>query len=159
MTAKALFDAGFPTALSDSQATALGMKIYAHGGSYNGGNAPTITLFAGGGTLSQVAQADFIPYQMSDGTWRCKFNIVPILSSTSRTEITISIAGLTFFDNTSGGGDGQAVGGGSAYQTAAYFTYAVNNTGRIRAAHASIATAEYWFSGDVKLASKPTWAY
>ena len=37
-----------PTLLSDVEATALGKKVYTHGGIYYLGGAPTVTLFSGG---------------------------------------------------------------------------------------------------------------
>jgi len=154
MTAKALFDWGFPTALSDSQATALGLKRYAHGTSYNSGINPTVTLNSGGGTLSSVALADFIPYQMSDGTWRMKLNIDVTVSSTSRTGAQLGINGVAFFVSNAG----QSISG-SPYDATTILAAYAGVSSAIVFAHSSATTTGYFASGDVRLASKPTWAY
>lgn len=82
--------------LPDAVATEFGAKVYSHGGSYNSSLAPTVTLSAGGGSLSSVRLADFIPYRSEDGGWRMKFNVNVSLSSTSRTQIQLAIAGVSF---------------------------------------------------------------
>lgn len=147
------------TSLSDAVATAQGSKTYSHGTSYNGGNAPTITLVGGGGTLSSVAEGDFIPYQMQDGSWRCIFNITVAVSATARSQLELNVNGITFFDTGGGGSYGPAVSsyndGGLAFINA----YLENNNGRMTTNHVSTATSKYSFSCDARLASKPTWAY
>lgn len=156
MSNKALIDAGFPTTLDDIAATRLGFKSYAHGTSYNGGNAPTITLSAGGGTLSSVQVGEFIPYQMQDGSWRLKFNIATSLSSTTRTNVTLAVNGITFLAN-AGNTPQHAV---SCWNTVSGVdAAAVQNTNTIEANFSSTSINRCSFSGDVKLASKPTWAY
>jgi hypothetical protein len=135
----------------------MGLMSYAHGTTYNGGNAPTVTLTGGGGSLSTVRLAEFIPYQMADNTWRMKFNIEVTVSTVTRTSLTLSINGLTFFSTL---GDGQAFAGW-ANNGGLGVGYAVanTNTNTLSLGHASGSTAIYTMSGDVKLASKPTWAY
>jgi hypothetical protein len=155
MTQVALIDSAIPTALDDATATRLGLKVYVHGTSYNGGNAPTVTLTGGGGTLSSVPFSSFIPYQTSDGSWRMKFNITVLVSSTARTAANFAIAGVTYFNTAPG--DGQVVSGG-VVSVAAGISYA-GNSSDINTSHTSATAGEYWFSGDVKLASKTTWAY
>jgi hypothetical protein len=142
-----------PTLLSDAQATKMGLKVYAHGTTYNGGNAPTITLTAGGGTLSSVTASDFIPYQMADGAWRIKFNIRVSLSSTARTLIGLSINGVSF------PAVDQGVSANNAGAAAATYAVATASTSTLTFGFASSVTDAAIVSGDVKLASKPTWAY
>lgn len=89
MTAKALQDSGFPTALTDAQATALGMKAYFHGTTYNGGNAPTVS----GSGFSNLRSL-FIPYQMQDGTWRMRFNIRG--GNSNLASVSIVVNGVSF---------------------------------------------------------------
>jgi hypothetical protein len=141
--------------LDNASATRLGLKSYSHGTTYNGGIAPTITLDSGGGTLTSVNYSSFIPYQMQNGSWRMKFNAGVTLSSATRTQATISINGITsiasFYQSVSG----------SSEVTTATLQYAMLEGGAddIIVAHASATTSIYNYSGDVALASKPTWAY
>jgi hypothetical protein len=146
------------TSMSDTLATSLGYKSYHHGTTYNGGNAPTITLSSGGGTLSSVQQGSFTPYQIQNGDWRCKFNVIVTVSSTSRTGIILAIAGITF-KNTGGTPGGQAIAAGEDGATTFYRAFADKNAGTITYYHASNTTQFYMFSGDVALESKPSWAY
>lgn len=144
------------TNLDNASATRLGLKAYSHGTSYNGGNAPTITLTAGGGTLSSVQQGDFIPYQMQDGQWRMRFNIAVSLSSTARTTTVLAINGI-LFTATTGNSPHYAVScwAGTSYVDAA----ALQNTNTLEANYPSTATNRIAFSGDLRLNAKPTWAY
>lgn len=141
---------GYPSS-DDVSLTIAGRKIYSHGTTYAGGAAPTITLSGGGGSLSSVDLSHFIPYQMGDSSWRMKFNVIVTLSSTSRTGASLSINGVTF-----DGSLQQAISGSSSSGNlvAGYATSSL-----IGVEHSSASTASYKFSGDVKLSSKPTWAY
>jgi hypothetical protein len=133
--------------------TKMGLMSYAHGGSYKDGLAPTITLTAGGGTLSSVNASDFIPYQMADGSWRIKFNIRVSLSSTARTVIGLSINGVSF------PAVDQGVSANNAGAAAATYAVATASTSTLTFGFASSVTDAAIVSGDVKLAIKPTWAY
>ncbi len=146
------------TAMSNSLATQLGLKNYVHGTTYNGGNAPTVTLSAGGGSLTTVDFSAFIPYEMQDAIWRLRFNLIVTLSSATRTQVSLDIAGVTF-KNTSGSANGQTVIGVIDGNAANYRAFALKNTGTITEFFPSVSTAQMLFSGDVELASKPTWAY
>lgn len=157
-TGNASFSADFliaPTALANASSTILGQKEYFHGTTYNGGIAPTVTLVSGGGTLSSVGRAVFIPYQMQSGTWRMRFNMNATLSSTLRTGATFGINGVTFQSTVD-----QEVSGG--VETAAALinsSNTTNNTSNVTISHASAAATAYLIAGDVELASKPTWAF
>ncbi len=141
----------------DATATRLGYKVYSHGTNYNGGNAPTVTLSAGGGTLSTVNLADFIPYQTQDGNWRLRFVINVSLSTTTRTEADLAMNGITFPNI---GTLSQAIAGYSNGTAAnVQRSGAAPNTNTVSCVHASASTNEYDFSGDVKLSAKPSWAY
>jgi len=141
------------SALDDATATRMGLKVYSHGTSYNGGNAPTVTLSLGGGTLSSVAISSFIPYQMADGTWRMKFNIRALISSTARTIVGLSVNGISFPPTD------QAVAGNNAGAIAVTYAVAYSAGNTIGMGHPSAVTDNALFSGDIVLASKPTWAY
>lgn len=132
-----------PQTMSDAVATKLGHKVYSHGTTYNGGNAPTISYQTN--TSLSVSASQFIPYQMQDGSWRLKFSAS--WTGTSSTNHDINIAGVTFTAVR------HSVG---AYEYSS--AYALESTGRLvlRAASSAGAFATY---GDVPLDSKPTWAY
>lgn len=132
-----------PTGLSDELATKLGKKVYSHGTTYNGGNAPTVS------GVSSTQVADFIPYQMQDGSWRLKFNIV--CAVTGSTGI-ITVNGVVYANT-----DQQGLA--AATDANAYAKAFTNpNTDDITW-QAGNTTAEIRVSGDVALESKPTWAY
>lgn len=141
---------------TDTDLTMKGLYPYAHGGSYNGGGAPTITLSSGGGTLNTVNMSEFIPYQLKDGSWRMRFNMRLNLSATARTTVVFAINGVTFFNT---GGNGQVVTGAIYSVVSIFYVSAGSNVNTIEFVHASSSVNEYNLSGDVKLASKPTWAY
>jgi hypothetical protein len=146
------------TSMSDVSATALGLKVYSHGTTYNGGNAPTITLASGGGSLSSVTQSQFIPRQLQDGSWVMSGGARVVVSSAARTSLGLAIAG------TDTAGDDAVhmwqLDNGSAY-TAFCYTGATTGSGmRVLIAHQSATTTLYAFRFvDIKLTGKPTWAY
>jgi hypothetical protein len=147
----------YNTNLDNATATRLGLKQYLHGTTYNGGNAPTVTLAAGGGTLSSVTRALFLPYQTQDGTWRVRFNITLVLSAATRTGATIAINGMTFKNISN---FKQAVNASLQHGSATFYScYADANTSNIVHSHTSDSTANYQYSGDVELESKPSWSY
>jgi hypothetical protein len=140
------------TNLDNAAATRLGLKTYYHGTTYNGGNAPTVTLSSGGGTLSSVDLGYFKPYQDQSGDWFLEGNVAVTLSSASRTAPRFAIAGISMT-----GGDtfaGYVIQSGVATEHA--FTESSNLFG---IAHPSASTTGYRFSFNVKLSAKPTWAY
>lgn len=142
-----------PTTLTDAQATALGYKTYSSGTTYNGGLAPTITLSAGGGTLTSVSYSYFIPYQVQDATWRMRFNLTISVSSTARSSATITINGVTFLNS--------AYSSVSGYNSAVQVNAAavLTNSSNVYMEHGTTLTTSYGWSGDVQLNAKPTWAY
>jgi hypothetical protein len=141
-----------PTSMDNTLATVLGHKTYSHGTTYNGGNAPTISYSAGGGSISSVNHSYFIPYQTQDGSWRLKFDFSLSVSSTSRTFFEVSVAGLDFANASN-----ISVGGGSVAVHNA-FTFG-GASGLMQANHSSGTFSTYRWSGDVSIAAKPTWAY
>jgi len=150
-----------PANLTNAHATILGFKQYYHGTTYNGGNAPTITL--SGVTLAGTVNGTFVPYKMQDGVWRMRFNMR--ISPTNATAISgnsfnIIVNGVTY-KNTSG--FGQAVTGATSTATnIIYTTYTAPGTSNITTKFSTAAnynSTDYFFSGDVELDSNPTWAY
>lgn len=156
MTAKALFDAGFPTALSDSQATALGMKGYLSGTTYNGGNSPT---WAGSSWTTSVGVC--FPYQIQDGTWRVKFSLTGSFSGTSSNNQNqnISLAGITTVSRYqaitvyNNGAQSIATGGLSVGMNPSASTIVMVWP------TSSTINDTFSFFGDFAVTSKPTWAY
>ena len=134
--------------LDDATATRLGLKQYLHGTTYNGSNAPTVAV-----TNLSTCRGVFTPYQMQDGAWRLRFNI-GLRLSVSAASITATVNGVSF--NTSYP-DYQAVSAmGGSGNSLTYGNATATNT--LSAGTASAST-QWVFSGDVELASKPTWAY
>jgi hypothetical protein len=141
------------SAMSDVEATRLGLKQYLHGTTYNAGVAPTVS-----GTGSPtIVRAVFIPYQMQDGSWRMRLNIGLTISLASRSSYNVTINGVTFkniatFEQALWGSSG-----GSTNYVAS--SYASPNTNTLTAVHATGNSGSYFWSGDLELESKPTWAY
>ena len=135
------------TELDNVTATRLGLKQYLHGTNYNGGNAPTVS----GATVSSVSYGTFIPYQLHDATWRMKFNIE--LTSTASSNIQPSINGVTTVAYK------QAISTHSDLGVSATLCYALASSSQIRMTHSTATSSITCFSGDIALASKPTWAY
>lgn len=145
-----------PTLLSDAAATTAGKYVYEHGGSYNGGNAPTLTIDAGtAGTLSTVDDSDFIPYQMQDGTWRLKFNVRVTLSSAARVIGRLNIADVVFAASS----HTISCTPNGASNASLIYGLTVAGTGGISCGHDNVTTTIYMYSGDVPMADKPDWAY
>jgi len=126
--------------------TKLGLMQYVSGTNYNGGISPTLS-----GTGLATTRGVFVPYQMSDGTWRLKFNFR--VTATSTTGLTVTINGVTFknvsnyfqsVSNFPGGNYGRG--------------NVTPNTGQINLS-SDLSTTTWAASGDVELDSKPTWAY
>jgi hypothetical protein len=150
--------------LDDATATRLGLKQYLAdkaGGTndiaYFGGNKATLTASDNVAvTISSVTRAVLIPYQTQDGNWRLKFNINFVLPSAARASASVFINGVT------GAAYNQASSAHAVTSTATNIwglCYSSTNPVRIQSLHASATTAEYMYSGDIELASKPTWAY
>lgn len=143
----------FPTSLSsldDATATKLGRKNYAAGTTYNM-VALNIT-----GTNWTTTRGQLIPYQMQDGSWRLKFNITGTTSTSQGggADYSITIAGVTF------GPSSQAVTAQqlSGTSTSVIYSWANASSSDVSVRYSS-AQPNHNFSGDVELASKPTWAY
>jgi len=147
-----------PSSLDNATATQLGNKTYLHGTTYNGGNAPTVTLLSGGGSLSAINRGVFIPYQEQDGGWRMKFHFSAACSNTTRTSVVFQINGI--LSKTIGnGGSQQAVTVTDITSRTPTSSYVPTGTSVVDCAHASASTSFYAIAGDIELDSKPTWAY
>jgi hypothetical protein len=141
-----------PTAYSNSDATRMGLKSYLHGTSYNGGLAPTATCPQAGFT---VLRAMFVPYQMQDGGWRLKFNLQGDFTSASVQTITVSVNGI--LTSSAYTQSISAIYGGNS---TGLKSYALINSNQLQTTTtASITANGVCLSGDIELASKPTWAY
>lgn len=146
-----------PTQLSDAEATALGKKVYNQDAA--GITGPDVD-FDGSATISQ---ADFIPYQVQDGSWRMRFNLSIRRGSVVSTQGVITISGISFEDNTTNRqvvtvhlyNSASAISSGGAvdiqYCNPGTNTILVDKNGT-NFNHCDV-------SGDVKIAGKPTWAF
>lgn len=140
--------------LSDAAATRMGMKQYLHGTTYNGGIAPTVTLSSGGGSISAVTRALFIPKQLQDGTWHLWMSAEIELTSTARTAIVFAINGITSKNVANWT---QIVTGN--YGSVSGLAYAMANTNTVEIDIVVTSSTHSYFAGDIELDSKPTWAY
>lgn len=139
--------------LDNPTATRLGLKSYSHGTTYNGGNSPTITLFAGGGTLSSITHSRFILRQMQDNSWLLSGSFDAVVSSSARTTATFSIAGVTFTYD-------EAVSFSTDVAQNLTRGLTTSTTGRIAVEHQSATTTHYHINfSNVIIGSKPNWAY
>ncbi len=136
------------SSFSDTTATRLGYKTYVGGTNYNGGISPTVT-----GTNSWATdRAVSVPYQDQAGNWRMRFNVRG--HWTSSTSVTLTFTGTTFFNQEQNFSARQLTDG----TTLCVGGYIPGNTsGATIVFNASVNTVA--LSGDVELASKPTWAY
>ena len=94
-----------------------------------------------------------VPYKTTDGSWRLKFNIVGAVSAATRTEYTVTIAGVTFKNVASFYQDVSA-GPMDAGPTRER-SFVTPNTGNITTDHSSFSTTTYNYSGDVELNVQP----
>lgn len=146
-----LRDVTTASTMDDATATRMGLKSYFHGTAYNGGNAPTVTASSSGSWTN--LRSMFIPYQMQDGTWRLRFNIMGSFSGTSSGAFAdVAVNGISLNNE-----QAMAVwlnlaqsSGGKVFGT---------NSFRIYLTTTSTYNISAYYSGDIELASKPTWAY
>jgi hypothetical protein len=141
------------TAMDDSLATSLGLKVYTHTTAYNGGITPTFTMTSGGITSAYSA---LIPYKMQDGSWRMRFNIFLNLNAPT-TNNSFTINGVTWLNNGIAFSSYYPISGMNG---ANGFTqgYAFNDT-NVRITFIGSARTDWGLTGDAPLNSKPTWAY
>jgi hypothetical protein len=143
-----------PTTYTDAKATKLGLKQYLHGSSYNGGFSPTVSLYAGSGTLT-VNRALFIPYQMQDGTWRMKLTI-KVSTSVNNSTLSIAINGITFKNILEHYQPLTVMSDTNIPYTS---SGSVSPGNSFLSCYTATATSGFRVSADVELESKPTWAY
>ena len=148
-----------PTAMSDVLATKLGLKVYSHGTTYNGGIAPTITQAGGSGMV--VKSSRMMPYQMQDGTWRLRFQIS--FTATSNTSNTYTINSVFWQADGAAGFYALYAAAASGNGLDCNAAADSNTSGTVQSFSVrkpnSVAYTDHAVSGDVGLASKPTWAY
>ena len=125
--------------------TRLGLMQYAGNTAYSGGNSTTFTGPAGFSLVSAV----LIPYQMSSGTWRLKFQVDFSATSTTAADITFPVT----FSKV------------SSFSVIGYTVALGTGAGRSQLASAQLivrtttASTQFAIAGDLELSSKPTWAY
>jgi hypothetical protein len=131
-----------------------GEITYQHGTTYFGGNAPTITLVGGGGSLSSVNFSNFVPF-LRNATWFLSVQIQVALTSATRTNAVIAINGIVNVPSSLGSSSYQISSG----SLASVYSIFLGGTNQMDIVHASGSTNLYVFGGIAPLASKPTWAY
>lgn len=145
-----------PTTLSDSDATRMGLKQYVNDTSYNGGNSTTVSGsgFTIGGTTWATTRGVFVPYEIQDGSWRLRLNLVGI-SSLATTTATLSVSGVTY-KNTSAFYQACTAWWGTMLAARAYANPNSTDiiTDLIGGSNTTIS-----ISADLELDSKPNWAY
>jgi hypothetical protein len=148
------------TPQTDAIATRLGQKQYLWNVAYNGSITPSIS-----GTNSwSTVRGILVPYQMQDGTWRLKFNIVGNVSGVTAagSAITgvsiITITGITFAsqDQSCCAHGGNSIYAGVARANGGGGTISITV---VNPSASSGGITQFSCSGDVELASKPTFAY
>ncbi len=137
------------TNFDDVTATRLGLKQYLHGTTYNGGIAPTVTCSQAG---FAVTRAVFIPYQLQDGIWRLRFNLLCSFTSATITSLTVSINGITTISI-------QQVILSNFNNSTTNYGYFVASGNTITFVGSGLAETGIKSFGDIELSSKPTWAY
>jgi len=139
-------DTTVPT--SKAVADVIKPKQYLGGTTYNG---VALTVAGTNGTL---VRAVFIPYQLSDDTWRLRFNLAMTFTAAG-SGTTITVAGIT------------AKNVASYYQSIAAMVVTTNarasaaitpNTNQIVCYTSAGTVYAFQLSGDIELESKPTWA-
>ena len=149
MTQKSLVDAGNPTVMDDATATRLGLKEYTNGVPYAGG----ISLAVGGQFLNSTSLVSVFPRQDQSGSWWIKIQIIIAMASGTNGDFYIT------------GCPGHAtksypvsvVGISSASAARGYS--GLGGVDITIPARFAVAVSDYAVIGDIKLASKPTWAY
>jgi hypothetical protein len=136
---------------TDVIATRMGQKIYVAGTAYANGT-PGASFNVAVGTSRVI----LIPYQMQDGSWRLRLNGTTVLGG-GQSGFTLTLSGVVFSSLMLAAGAYQAVsvadnGGGGIYGL-------VDNNSNTLRVFATTSASNWAFSGDVELASKPTWAY
>lgn len=151
----------YPTEMPDDLATRLGLKIYEHGGSYNGGAGPVISA-----TNWTILAGEFRPYQLQDGSWRMRFNFAADRGSEQTiSNVTFIITGIDFFEYSTNlqqpvnsyarrDSDGSYRGSFGLTNGSDGITVGYNHMGSI-----SDLVRYFTVEGDVALNAKPTWAY
>jgi hypothetical protein len=91
----------------------------------------------------------FMPYLDINGRWRMKFNVYVSVSSATRTSFTLTMPGINIAYL-------QAISAFSSSSSVTMSRTLAHNTNELTTSHSSGTTTYYGFSGDIELASKPT---
>ena len=107
-----------------------------------------------GSVTVEILNCKAIPYQLSDGVWRFRFNFDGNRGASLTNSVAITLGGVTFKS-----GHNQAIAGWQFSNTTDYvhYSYAQDGSSNINVRiHGS--ASRFIASGDVELDSKPTWA-
>lgn len=138
-----------PTALSDADATRMGLKEYRNGVPYFGG----ISMSVGGQFLNSTSLVSVIPRQDQSGSWWIKVQVIIQMASGTNGDFYITGCPGHATQNY------PAIGGCISTASAARGYSGLGGVDLPIAVRFAVAVADYTVIGDFKLASKPTWAY
>lgn len=116
-------------------------------------NWPSYTMTVTGADSWVTKISEGIPYKTINGDWRLRFNVTGDVSSATRTSYVATISGINATSS-----DVQAITAYSSSSTATVARGWLSGAGVMTITHASAATVTYWFSGDIALTEKPSWA-
>ena len=122
-------------------------SLYASGGSGD----VEVTLTSGGGTLdSDGIDGTITPYIDSGGNWRAVINFEASVSSTARTVAEFTVAGLSTPSYY------QAITAHNNAEEEQQAILIASSSGAFKVFHPSASATQYTMSGDIALASKPS---
>lgn len=110
-----------------------------------------LTVTASGWTTTRAVG---VAYSDQNGVWRFNFNICGGFSMATRASGIVSVAGLTFKT----GVTAQAITAITVGGVLGMRSYVDGGTSNITCSHGSASTDAYFFSGDVEIDGKPSWA-
>ena len=137
--------------LDNVTATRLGLKQYLHGTTYNGGNAPTVTVSIGG-ALSSITFSSFIPRQMQDGSWVVSVKFYAAVTVGARVQQNFKVANMKIVNY-------HAISVTDTNINMWGYAQTSINDGEFVILHANTSVGSYIVCGEFKLYEKPTWAY
>jgi hypothetical protein len=137
------------TSMSNALATQLGLKQYTTGVTYNNSTQVTFSSTPAGWSL---IYAYFVPYQMQDGTWRCRGNVSASWTSTATPGVAINIEAL------SNGQPAYASAGTTPAYSYGFITRTGSQASNMEWRFGASQTSGTW-AADFALNAKPTWAY
>jgi hypothetical protein len=102
------------------------------------------------GTGWTTTRAVGVPYQTINGVWRMKFNMYGTIASGTRSGLSVNVTGVV-------SAYAQAISALTDNASLSFYrAYSGASTNLLDFSHASGTTTTYFYSGDIELASKPS---